>query len=453
VRNIKEKLSFTRRHRKGLALWVFLAFFTLGMAGLTTSAYAGCGCTGSNPADCQGAAQMVQQHHISTRENIMNFLATKFNQHRNWMVNTFFKNQILPALQKMTAQLSAVAAHQVFIVGTFFDAENQLETQRVFQELQVAAHKDYQPSEDFCWFGTGVRSLAPTEARGELNTEALNAIQMSRQLGNANTSGGVKPDQDKDSRWEAFVDKYCDPKDNNWLPDVTGTGLTLVCNSGGNSDRINIDVDYTRLIDGPRTLDVTFDNGGASTADEEDVLALSSNLYGHDVLNRNLNAEYLRSRSYQPLYMALRAVAAKRNVAQNSYNALVGLKAAGSSDVSDGADAPKTREFLAAIVKELGVTDANEVYKIIGENPSYYAQLELLAKKIYQNPDFYANLYDKPANVKRKSVALKAIDLMLDRAIYESQLRQEMAMSVLLSAKLKPLFNEVNEDLSTATRE
>ena len=41
-----------------------------------------------------------------------------------------------------------------------------------------------------------------------------------------------------------------------------------------------------------------------------------------------------------------------------------------------------------------------------------------------------------PANVKRKGVALKAIELMLDRAIYESQLRQEMAMSVLLSAKL-----------------
>ena len=88
---------------------------------------------------------------------------------------------------------------------------------------------------------------------------------------------------------------------------------------------------------------------------------------------------------------------------------------------------------------------------MLGENPSYYAQLEILAKKIYQSPDFYANLYDKPANVERKSVALKAIELMLDRAIYESQIRQEMTMSVLLSSRLRNTFRDINQELpSTA---
>ncbi|MCB1532128.1 MAG: hypothetical protein KDJ35_04575, partial [Alphaproteobacteria bacterium] len=69
------------------------------------------------------------------------------------------------------------------------------------------------------------------------------------------------------------------------------------------------------------------------------------------------------------------------------------------------------------------------------------------AKTIYQNPDFYANLYDKPANVARKGVALKAIELMLDRAIYESQLRREMATSVLLSTKLRGEVEAANEKL------
>jgi hypothetical protein len=78
----------------------------------------------------------------------------------------------------------------------------------------------------------------------------------------------------------------------------------------------------------------------------------------------------------------------------------------------------------------------------MGENPSYYAQLEILAKKIYQDTDFYANLYDKPANVSRKLVSMKAIELMLDRAIYESQLRREMAVSVTLSSKLRSSFRE-----------
>jgi hypothetical protein len=109
----------------------------------------------------------------------------------------------------------------------------------------------------------------------------------------------------------------------------------------------------------------------------------------------------------------------------------------------------KTREFLGAIMKELGLNDT-EIYQTIGENPSYYAQLEILAKKLYQSPDFFAGLYDKPANVERKSVALKAIDLMLDRAIYESQMRQEMSMSVLLSTQLQGDFDTISGQLGTA---
>ncbi len=75
--------------------------------------------------------------------------------------------------------------------------------------------------------------------------------------------------------------------------------------------------------------------------------------------------------------------------------------------------------------------------------------MEILAKKIYQNPDFFAGLYDSPANVERKSVALKAIKLMLDRAIYESQIRQEMAYSVLLSSRLHSKFKKANKELSS----
>ena len=78
--------------------------------------------------------------------------------------------------------------------------------------------------------------------------------------------------------------------------------------------------------------------------------------------------------------------------------------------------------------------------------------MEILAKKIYQNPDFYVNLYDTPANVARKKVALRAIELMLDRAIYESQIRQEMVMSVLLSSKLRSDFRSINAALQVEAK-
>ena len=64
-----------------------------------------------------------------------------------------------------------------------------------------------------------------------------------------------------------------------------------------------------------------------------------------------------------------------------------------------------------------------------------------------QNPKFFASLYDKPANVARKKVAMKAMELMLDRELLESELRQEMLLSVMLSGELNEKFRQVDRNL------
>ncbi len=377
----------------------------------------------------------------------MRHVSAEWTNYREWLVTTFFRNHVLPALMLFTEQMSAMAMHQSMMIGMFLDAKHQLETQRLFQELQTNAHRDYHPSEDFCWFGSAVRSMGASEQLGRFNTVALGQIQMARQLGNINNGAADNIDADKANRWEQFVQKYCDPSDNNRTA-ALNTGLRMACGGGASgSKRVNIDIDYTRAIDEPRTLDANFTNGGAPTDGEEDILALSNNLYGHDILTRTAIKADLKAQEKQHLYLALRSVAAKRNVALDSFNSIVGLKTSGTTNMNGGSN---TSAFLGALMAELGVP-STEIFQIIGNNPSYYAQLELLAKKIYQNPDFYANLYDKPANIERKSVALKAIELMLDRAIFESQLRQEMATSVLLSARLGKQFDKVNNDLGGGT--
>lgn len=393
--------------------------------------------------DCL-AKKLIQEFHDLYEKHIMENISSQFKDYRDWLVETFFKNEVLPALMEFSQQMEAVGMYQVFIFGTFLDAKQQLETQRLFQQLQYEAQRDYQPSDDFCWFGTNVRSLGATEELGKLNALTLGERQLKRQLGNSSVAGAQSRDYEKSARWKQFVENYCDPEDNNRItnPNSPGTGLQLLCQGG---PRVNNDIDYTRMIEEPRTLDVAFDDAGNPTPNEQDIFAMASNLYGHDVLTRQADDNYLAQKEYQHLYMALRSVAAKRSVAQNSFDAIVGLKSAGT-DATAGAS--KTRDFLGAVMTELGVPP-DEVYKLIGEQPSYYAQLEILAKKIYQNPDFFAGLYDSPANIERKGVALKAIELMLDRAIYESQIRQEMATSVLLSARLRPEFKKINNLLSS----
>lgn len=439
--------------------------------GIDVNAKPCCSCQASIPIDYLGLMQSVNGH---TTEQFVEV-------HRKWLITDFFKGQILPAMMMFTEQMSAVAMHQTMIIGTFFDAKHQLETQRTLQEMQNQAHKDYQPSEDFCQFGTNVRSLSNSETRGRFNALLLSRRQMARHLGQGDINGSSSQDQDKEGRWRQFVAYFCDPNDNNRTASNPATGLGLVCPSGPADPAFaNADVDYTRLVENQRTLSLEsggnlpfdLDKGSIATGGEfggtsgtltpiskteQAIMGLANNLYGHDVLSRRASGNQLKIESKAHLYLALRSVAAKRSVAENSFNAIVGMKSGGTTSRAidnaagsgfTGGDPTETWKFLGAIMKELGVPD-DEIMDVIGKQPSYYAQLELLAKKMYQTPSFYAGLYDKPVNVKRKSVALKAIDLMLDRAIYESQIRQEMATSVLLSSRLREPFKEANRGLQT----
>jgi len=408
------------------------------------------GCTSS----CTNKIQ--QDHEVRLRPDVTEHISLRFTEHRDWLLNTFFTGQVLPALMLFTEQMSAVAMQQTMAIGSFFDAKHQLETQRLFQELQVQAHKDYQPSEDFCYFGTNVRSLSATEQKGRTNAYILSQRQIARQLGQENMGGANDADKDKYARWEQFKGHFCDPKDSNWSSTVPDSGLSALCSSWPSSAQFsNADIDYTRLIENERTISLLGGVGGYDYTDatisqgERAVSALQNNLYGHNIIDRPTK-EDLKDPDHQNVYMALRSVAAKRSVAENTFNSIVGMKSAGTTTLpppsGPSPSVANTGEFLGAIMIELG-TPVEEVNDIIGQDPSYYAQLELIAKKIYQSPDFYSNLYDTPANVKRKSVALKAIELMVDRAIYESQVRQEMLSSVLLSARLREPFKEAQRNL------
>ena len=488
-------LVFRRVLRSAFFILIFCSFLSAPKV-----SYAIC-CTECPTSDCDAATTFIDNAH----EDIIDRVNTEFDydleEFEEWLIEVMFKTQFLPAMADMATQMSSVAMQYTQAIGMFLDAQNQMDTQRLFRKLQFEAHRDYKPSQDYCWFGTNVRSLVATENLAQYNSLALSQMAMARQLGSSNVAGSTGVDGDYKARWEQFVRTYCDPRDNN--RQVAGTGLDLACDRNGlapgtdagaeDKQRMNRDIDYTRLIEEPRTLnidmvDTTLDVTAEpldtmivgpieEPRDEEDVIALSKNLYGHKVLSRELSRVVMGGSSAKKLYIALRSVAAKRGVAQASFNAIVGLKSSGTAHekmplantfahpavalglpatVGAGVLATKhSGRFMASIVQELLPADPAgvgvNIFDLIGYSPSYYSQLEFLTKRIYQNPDFYANLYDTPANVTRKKVAMRAIELMIDRAIYESQLRREMSVSVLLSSKLRESHRSANEGLATSS--
>lgn len=402
-------------------------------------ACASCGCDRAQHGafDAGGTTRnTIANEHIETRLHI----TEEFNDWELFLIDILFMRYFLPSMMLMTQQLSAVAMQQMEILGKFFDAKQQLETQRLFDQMKAEAHRDYHPSTGMCVFGTTVRSLAAAERRAEVTQAIMAERAQHRALGQADTAGVEGAFHDKVDRLRQFRANYCQAQDN-------GNALRDMCNQGASGESVNRDIDYTRLIDRRMTLEIDLTDGEPATDDERDVFALAQNLYAHDVWFRVPESLFQGvALTNKSRYLDMRAVTAKRSVAENSFNAIVGMRAMGTPE-GGTPDAPgtpfapvgsstDTAQYLRVILQQLGLTDEEEITAMLGERPSYYAQMDILTKKMYQRPEFYTDLYDKPANVDRKNVAMQAIGLMQDFDMLKSYLRQEMILAVLVELEL-----------------
>ncbi len=348
------------------------------------------------------------------------------------------------AVRLATQELSAVMMMQTFIVGTFFDARIQLTTQRKHQELMARAHKDYHPSEQMCRIGTFMRNIAHTESKAEVNKYALNKIFLNQYLGVQNSAAAGSDNVNIPAKINNYIKKYCDPRDN-------GGALAAICENANITNaqeaaRKNKDIDYTRTFSSPLTLTLDYTDS-ATSDDEEDIIALGKNLYFPDVFRFADSGSI--SRNLVPHYDS-RSFAAKMGVAHASFVNIVGMKA--SAPVPPG-DARKSGwAHMKALMREFGITNDAEITQLLGDRPSYYAQMEVLTKKIYQTPDFYTNLYDKPENIKRIGASIDAISLMNQRDRFESMLRREMISAVLVEEELRESVEDVTSQIEEAAQ-
>lgn len=360
-----------------------------------------------------------------------------------WFDWELWQQNMLPLFMQMGVQISAVGMHQVTIIGMFMDADNQIESQRLLQELHAKANKDYHPSIGLCEFGTRVKSLASSERKGEMNALILSEKSTDRYLGGKGAGAASGQLGDVSVRLDAFRTKYCDVFDNEH-------GLKFLCPTldyetsptPAQRDYFNADIDYQRTVEDPWTIGFDLTGGGTPSDGDAAIFALRDNIYGYESFARpgydDIKEQTAESISdLNQAYIDLRSVVAKTKVAENSFNALMALKGEGTQG---------SKDFLISYLEELGIP-SSEVEEYVGENPSYYAQMEILTKKAYQSPLFYTNLYDKPANVKRKGVAIQAIGLIQKFDLLKSYLRTEASLSILLELSVEQLQQQVEDNI------
>ncbi len=330
------------------------------------------------------------------------------------------KDVWVKSLQMMTKQIVATMMQQVQIIGQFFDAKHQLETQRLMQQKTFEAHNRYHPSEQLCEVGTFAKNLAQSERRAVITQAALAKSMIDRAL-KVGDAASSEIGYDEDTIENSYLSSFCSPMDN------AGQNSTL-CSNTINPDRVNADIRFDKTIFDQLSLDIDLLDT-TSTDDEETVFAMMDQLFMHNSFPY-VSAAKTKLNRFVAAYMEMRSLIAIRSVAQNSIAHIVAEKASGSLDAESNAP------FLKAMMVDMGIepTVANDM---IGDNPSYYAQMEFLTRQIYYHPDFIANLYDKPANVRRMTAAMTAIKSMQNWQIGEALKRREMLTSVLLEIKLR----------------
>ena len=207
-------------------------------------------------SDCTKATRELEERHRDNEDTIVDYLVQHFHEIRDFIYDEYFAESIMPAMQEMTQHLSTAAMNQTFIIGTFFDAKQQLGACRNFETLKFEAHKDYQPSQGFCAIGTNARSLVHSDLSARQNAHALNRLSMLRATNN--DSLGAPETGDSAGRWERFTRTHCDARGSGWIG-------SNVCKAGIDPQNMNKDVDFTAALNQKRTLDVNFTNTEVSS--------------------------------------------------------------------------------------------------------------------------------------------------------------------------------------------
>lgn len=412
------KAQTDRSKGKGFTLWLML--FAVAIIGLSM-----------NPRPGYAAIVVPPQWTDPTFDTPIDDI------YHTYPMDRALREKWMAIFNAMMEQFTTNMMEQVMIIGTFMDAKHQMESQRLMQDLDIQIHKEMAPTTQMCVLGTNVRGLTSSGLKADANAYILGNGLLSRSMLPFEQMTGWDEDASMRSRLEQYVNNYCDPKDNGGI-------MEPLCNTAATPappGRRNKDLNFTSLIDGPLTMDIDFTNN-ALTNDEEDVLAMSYNLFG-TAMFPTIPEDLIREGPLEDMgpgtwiYQNIRSLQAIRGVAQNSFAHLVGMKAQGT-----GYDTP----YLTAIMAQLGMPP-DDITKFLGQNPSYFAQMDVLTKRIYMSPNFFVNLFTQPANIERTGVALQAIELMQDRDRFEASLRREMLISMIVEMKLRELEKPVNNTI------
>ncbi len=344
-------------------------------------------------------------------------IKTKFYNERDdledWMYHDF-ADMIIEALQQKSQQLTVSDQNATTSRASRTDAEIANDAAQETAEDQAEVATEMAPRTNLCVATGATVELASSEEGGQ-RTQAAAAEATTRY--HSYGGGGAAPrgeGWEKQERLKSCKDTYCNPDDFRGA-----VGVALGITAGGNR-RVDNDIDVNRTLIEPLTLDIMPGNTSDSSSPAfRDIMEMSKNLYGNEMFY-DLTPQRLDRDLFD-----IRQIQAKRNVLLESFMAQVGLKSKGLNPVS---------AQTTAVFERLGLPD-EVIQRDLKGQPSYYALMDVVTRKLYQDADYYVQLVDDPAANDRIMASGKAFQNMLSRDMAATLQRQEILYSMLLELK------------------
>lgn len=385
-----------------------------------------CDMTDNEAAEASRVISTVNQHvtqeHNQTRQQLTDFE----NRLMDWLDN-WWDNEFRPSLEDLGEHISTQLIEHARIIGTFFDAQNQIIVQKTLQEATLDAGRRYRPHDYGCVAGTVIGGLPRAHYATSAMRATLNIDNIARTF--HHYDGGNQYDfsqtQDAIWRWQEFVDHFCDDMQNlrhlpgrppSGQPGDTGwpaTAAQPACGNGGPGGWTKKNGD---ILVGEGLLD----NPTIETEEElRTAMALARNLIMPKILNPIPEAS-LRASTGKTAFMERRANEARRQVAQDAVNAMIARRIRGSEAQNE------VRELML----QVGIPQ-NEIPA--GWNPSQYELMEVITKRRFWDPEYFVRLQTDPENVAREQAILSAFNLMQERENFELMEHIGLMLAIQLS--------------------
>ncbi len=354
--------------------------------------------------------------HATTISAVTASLTTAMAAHSLFLEQFWMKDGLVASLTEAAKQISIGHNKQVEMLSTLIDKQIHEDTARLIQLKKVESAIATQPSEKSCEFATMKAGLLAAENSGAQKLqEDLNFMGQSALSYKNSVSDSSRTDASQ------RVNVVCDYAD----PNIAGGALKGICGGATPSDE-KMSHFFLASVLKNETLDDTM---------REPINSAMLSVFFEDAPSR-ISKEMMKNDDMKVAYMNHRSVASKEMLSAYCFRKTFEDQMGGNSI---------SKAYQEALYSELGLSP-DEIQAKLGDNPSAYAQKQLLVDQV-MNPAFGIATLDTVNNVLALANGIQAQKLSSLYDTLETLHCNELILSQLLNDALQPTQSDLQERL------